>query len=229
MDIKAQVFPKFLTAFDLKVIAIVTMLIDHVARVFYIDSFPEGMMMKGIGRTVFVLFSFLLVEGFVHTRHIKSYMLKLALWALLSEIPYDLAINGKLMDLGSQNIFFTLLSGLVCLAILKTGVHYAFKLLSILLIAYLAYIFRFDYLYLGVLQIVVFYLFRDEHAKKYVSVALMNVFAWGRLSLQSAAVLAIVPISLYNGERGYKAGNMLYPVYAVHLLVFWLIREYLLK
>ena len=117
----------------LKWLAIVTMLIDHFgAAVFIIYTShvhnPLGgishadtiyMVMRGIGRTAFPIFCFLLVEGFGHTGHLARYTIRMFVFCLLSEIPFDLAIRGKWMDVESQNVYWTLLLGLLAMTVLE--------------------------------------------------------------------------------------------------------------
>ena len=93
-----------LTSFQLKWIAIFSMAVDHTGALL----FPEAMWMRGIGRLAFPIFAFLLAEGYYHTHDVKRYLLRLWLFALISEIPYDLAFQGTLLESGSQNVFFTL-------------------------------------------------------------------------------------------------------------------------
>lgn len=131
-----------LSGSTLKIIAVATMLIDHTAAVVFArqiiaanrgyaiisaESRAFGWMtdrtllyavyrsMRLIGRLGFPLFCFLLVEGFGRTKNVKKYALRLGIFALLSEIPFDLAFKGMFYNPGYQNVYFTLFLGLVCL------------------------------------------------------------------------------------------------------------------
>ena len=133
---------KGVTGLTIKVIAIVTMFMDHFAAVllegylgYLYDKAPDlgngqGLLpnhpeiffgrlvfflMRGIGRFGFPLFIFLLIEGFTHTRSKAKYARNLAIFALISEIPFNLAVSNKLINLTYQNVFFTLFLGLLCI------------------------------------------------------------------------------------------------------------------
>lgn len=93
-----------INAFHLKILAIVTMLIDHIGMIF----FPNVMLFRIVGRVAFIIFAFLLVEGTQHTGNFEKYLLRLLLWAFLSEIPYDFARSGSYFYWEEQNIFWTL-------------------------------------------------------------------------------------------------------------------------
>jgi hypothetical protein len=113
----------------LKLIAIITMLIDHTAAVVLEKIIVAGessntiaydsvlyfiyVLMRMIGRLAFPIFCFLLVEGFLHTRSVRKYAIRLAAFALISEIPFDLALFGEPFYFNYQNVFFTLLIGLL--------------------------------------------------------------------------------------------------------------------
>jgi hypothetical protein len=123
---------KGLTGSTLKIIAITVMFIDHFAAIVlyrYLESvYPTlnvplntkvqililvNYIMRLIGRLGFPIFCFLLIEGFGYTRNRRKYAGRLALFALLSEIPFDLAFNKAVLEITYQNVFFTLLVGLL--------------------------------------------------------------------------------------------------------------------
>ena len=125
----------------LKWIAMGTMLIDHIGsslieggllNLSNPDSIPLiaaselgrqlyllDTVLRLIGRIAFPIFCFLLVEGFLHTKNLKRYLLRLGLFALISEIPFDLSLFGTLFEATYQNVFWTLLFGLLVLTCLR--------------------------------------------------------------------------------------------------------------
>ena len=102
-----------MSAFTLKMIALVTMVIDHVGAVF----FPDLIWLRYIGRLSMPIYAFLLAEGYRKTRNFLHYALRLALFAVLSEVPYDLLFQGRVLEFSRQNILFTLLTGYVVLVV----------------------------------------------------------------------------------------------------------------
>ena len=110
---------KGISSSTLKWIAIISMLIDHFAVAVYsqLENYQMGVytLMRGIGRIAFPIYCFLLVEGFCHTHDIMKYIKRCFIFALISEIPFDLAVHGNVFDLSSQNVFFTMTLGLCTL------------------------------------------------------------------------------------------------------------------
>ena len=112
MNVKQQ----GISGYWLKVIAVVSMLIDHTSAVI-LEQIPgleaPAFFMRIIGRAAFPIYCFLLVEGFYHTRSRAKYAGRLFLFALISEVPFDLAFSRRMWDFSSNNVFFTLLFGLL--------------------------------------------------------------------------------------------------------------------
>jgi len=98
-----------MTNTNLKIIAIISMLIDHVGAVL----FPEVLALRIIGRLAFPIFCFLIVEGYFHTKDLKKYITRLGIFAIIAEVPFDLAFHDTILEFTYQNVFFTLAIGLV--------------------------------------------------------------------------------------------------------------------
>ena len=194
------------------------MIIDHIGLFF----FPEHILFRIIGRLSFPIFAFLIVEGFYHTRDIRKYMIRLAGLGVISEIPFDLLTTGKFFDLRHQNVFFTLLIGWILLYGYEKQYSTFSKVSFAFLILIAGDLFRVDYGAWGVLMIFCFFIFRERMWAKIVSVAVINVVVFGYI--QAFAVLALLPICLYNGEKGRGYKYFFYLVYPVHLWIIWIIK-----
>ncbi len=197
------------------------MLIDHVGAVL----FPGELVFRYIGRISFPIFCFLLTEGARYTRNIRMYMARLGGFAILSEIPYDLAFHGKAFDFEYQNVFFTLLLGVMMMYILERTRELPLKVLEILLVMTAADFLRTDYGYRGILLIALFSLLREKLWLKTICGAVWN-FIWNG-SIQGYGALAMIPIALYNGERGRRMKYFFYIFYPAHLIVLFLIHRML--
>lgn len=241
------------TGNTLKIIAIVTMLTDHIGASLiengllhqydpvYLEHFLTqargmnwwiaDMVLRCIGRAAFPLFAFLLVEGFLHTRDLKKYIVICFLFALISEIPFNLAFGSAKGEGGvwaDQNIYFTLTLGLVMMAALKRYGDRRYKQAVIILAAAAAArLLRTDYEEMGIFIIAVFYLLRSDRYLMYLTAGAL-LFAES-YSLFGSAALALIPISRYSGERGggrfFKGRKkyLFYWFYPVHLIVLYLI------
>lgn len=207
---------QILNSYHLKIIALTTMLIDHIGIMF----FPEMGMLRIIGRIAFVLYAFMLAEGFFYTKNLNKYIYKVFLWSFLSEIPFDLAIHGKWFYFGEQNIFFSLLIGLLGMKFIKQDKSIFGKITIMVLCVLVAILLRVDYSWYGVLLIFVFYLFREYGIKYFIGQGLNIAAAFKLLSFQFFAFLGFLPVLLYNGNRGRKIGDIYYSFYALHLVIF---------
>lgn len=210
----------------LKIIALASMIIDHYGAIFQsgIDIY------RIIGRLAFPIYAFLLVEGYTHTRNIKKYATRLLLFAIVSELPFDLAFYGKL-GFTHQNIFFTLFIGLVLMYQLdnkerKYNFNNNLLILGAGLIALLASV---DYNFVGIIYVLTFYYTKNyPNPKKIYNQALIifltNFFLLG--FRQQFALLALPIIYLYNGKLGPNNKFLqvfFYAAYPLHLIIFFII------
>lgn len=245
-----------ISGFTLKMVAVISMLIDHTAatilerilicasatRFAFVSTHFEQFysfytILRGIGRFAFPIYCFLIVEGFLHTRSVAKYAARLFAFALLSEIPFDLAFQKSFWDMSYNNVFFTLFIGLLVIAgiqgvntrispIRSDGSILYGKLLlrsmlnMLILFAGMAVaelILRTDYGAAGVIAIVVLYLLRN-HPKTafFVTIVLLAVLA---SELEIVALPMVLLIAGYNGTRGKQMKYFFYAFYPVHLLI----------
>lgn len=204
-----------LDSFQLKCIAIVSMALDHTGAVLY----PSQIWLRCLGRIAFPIFCFLIVEGFFHTHDVRRYMGRLGVFALISEIPYDLAFRGVPLEYAHQNVFFTLLIGIGMMVLLERNREWPVKAVILLLAMWLAVLIRSDYNFRGVLLIFVFYIFHESRWLAMTAGGFWNFLYQG--VIQKYGVLSVLPLALYNGERGRKMKYFFYIFYPVHLLLLY--------
>lgn len=204
-------------------VAVSTMLCDHIAFVLIDEGQFPGLYypLRIAGRIAFVLFSFLLVEGFLHTHDLRKYLLRIFLFALLSEIPFDLAIFQTAVQPDGQNVMFTLCIALLVLAGMERfAADAAMKALILLAGCGAAAILQTDYSYRGILLISLFYLLRGQKHLLYPILCFYFVL-WG--GLEAFAVLALPLCAFYQPEKKEKPlpKYFCYSFYPAHLLVLW--------
>ena len=204
-----------LDSFQLKCIAIVSMALDHTGAVLY----PSQIWLRCLGRIAFPIFCFLIVEGFFHTHDVRRYMGRLGVFALISEIPYDLAFRGVPLEYAHQNVFFTLLIGIGMMVLLERNREWPVKAVILLLAMWLAVLIRSDYNFRGVLLIFVFYIFHEYRWLAVTAGGFWNFLYQG--VIQKYGVLSVLPLALYNGERGRKMKYFFYIFYPAHLLLLY--------
>ena len=252
--VKNKVKKEFTSA-DLKNIAIVSMAVDHIGGII-IDGFfhkfsiltsagleisPNvsgyilimviyylDIIFRLIGRIAFPLFAFLLVEGFIYTHSRKNYLLRLLLFALISQIPFSLA--AILTGSSSRNVFFTLFLGFACIWGIdhikeksKNLIIGAIKIFLIIASCCLAaWYIDCDYGQHGVLCIIAFYLFKD---KIYGALAASAILLLLNPIFEITAPFSILLINRYNGQKGKPSFGkyFFYTFYPIHIFIFYLI------
>lgn len=234
-----------LSGSTLKFIAMITMLIDHIGAVVllryildmqgHISSVEQYnsmvtlyRVMRGIGRIAFPIYCFLLVEGFQKTRNLKKYILRLGVFALIAEVPFDLAFTARVFSLSYQSVMLTLLVGVLTMwGVSLLERHVKNKILLVLgsalviaLGAGAAELMKTDYGYLGILCIMVLYALRRVKWMQILGGCL--VFSW-----EVWAPVAFLPIAFYDGRRGLRLKYVFYLFYPLHLLILYLICVYM--
>ncbi len=247
-------FPQRLSGFALKYIAMVSMLCDHanmlvIRRGFYAPFRGEDgstlipqdapawigavqgvySVFDMLGHLAFPLYSFLLAEGFTHTRDRKKYFLTLLAFALVSEPVFNLAHYEQWTGPQLQNVLFTL--SLACLELMvlarieteisPLGKRVALYALTCLAFGAAAFALRSEYVFLGTLSAALFYLLRSAGAWRLVGLA--------PLLIASPWVLLCAPLLLlYSGERGRRGGKyFFYLFYPAHFLVLLVLAKWI--
>lgn len=212
-----------MNVFLLKVIALISMIIDHYGGIFHdgVDIY------RIIGRLAFPIYAFLLVEGYVHTKDIKKYGKRLFIFALISEIPFDLALFNKI-SFAHQNIFFTLLIGLVMMYLLDNEDKYPINKALILSMGILiSIILSVDYSFMGIVYILAFYYTKDlENPQRLLKsggiIFLLNLLVFPLV--QQYSLLTIPMLYFYNKELGPQNKFLqmtFYIAYPLHLLILY--------
>lgn len=228
------------TSFFLHVFAMAAMLCDHL----WATIVQGNDWLTCVGRLAFPIFAFMLVEGYCHTRNLRKYAVRLFLFALLSEIPFNLVAGGSVLYPYHQNVLWTFLISLglihwnekvkekplwlrIMVGCGSVAVGYVAGLLTMA-----------DYLHAGILTVLVFYFFRQRKwwcclgqvlCLWYIHAKMLGGFGWELgaffLPRQSLALLALVPIWLYRGRQGHHSRPFQYLCYAfypLHLLILGL-------
>ena len=234
------------TSFSLHIMAMVFMLCDHLwgASVVNHDVFTC------IGRLAFPIYAFMIVEGYFHTGNLKKYVKRLFLFAILSEIPFNLVMGSSLFFPLHQNVLW---SFLISIGLIhwneKVKERQVWKRILVgvatLCIAYIGGIITFvDYYNAGILMVLTFYFFRSKKwwnylgqllCMWYINCEMLGGFGY-EIDLfgntyfilrQGIALLALIPIWLYNGKQGYHSKKLqfiYYTFYPLHLLILGILK-----
>ncbi|MDO5154722.1 MAG: TraX family protein [Eubacteriales bacterium] len=230
----------------LHVLAMFLMLLDHT----WATLLPSQEWMTCVGRIAFPIFAFMIVEGYYYTHNFKKYLLRLLVFALISEMPFNYMCNGTLVYPFHQNVMWTFLIALLGIRgmeqVKKKGKVW-FTICGCFLVVggctLLGFATFVDYFGVGVLMVFAFYFFRGRkwwcYVGQFATMYWLNVGLLGgyyypvkifgmafELIQQGFALLALIPIWLYRGRQGYHAKWFQYVCYAfypAHILILVLI------
>lgn len=225
----------------LKIIACIAMLLDHAAvcllyQALYVQGkwfnysfFPEDLqkmynICHTIGRIAFPIFAFFLAEGFLHTKNKAKYAIRLLVFGIISEIPFNLCLFNELLHPEHNNVLFTLLFGLLAIWIwekFQDRWYIRLPLCALMFVA--ARQLHTDYRWRGVLLIFIFYLLHKWRVPQ-VIIGMISMY-WEF----PAVIMAFVLLLFYNGKRGRQLKYFFYVFYPGHLMILYLIGRYCLK
>lgn len=233
------------TSMSLHLMAMAFMLCDHL----WGTVVPGNDWLTCVGRISFPIFAFLIVEGYFHTRNLRRYAGRLLLFAVLSEIPFNLAMGSRLFYPVHQNVLWTFLIALGLIhwnerAKDKLWKRIAVGCASVILGALAGLVTMVDFYHVGVLTVLVFYFFRQRNLPSrigqllclgYLNLELLGGLVYeiplGGFTLtlpqQGFALLALIPIWLYRGRQGYHSKALQYAYYGfypLHLLILGILK-----
>ena len=217
----------------LKLIAMISMAFDHAGDMF----FPDVMWPRMIGRLAMPIFSFFIAEGFSHTRDKKKYLCRLGIFALISEIPFDLAFEGKI-GFSHQNIMLSFFLAVVALMLYdwiqggtKSEENHAsigktvLGVIAVAAIAALSLLLRADYTIFAVIAVFLFYVLRQKHPLVRTGVGVAFLALTRTVGYYCTTGLSFIPLAMYNGKKGKGLKWLFYGFYPGHLLLLAAIKH----
>lgn len=223
-----------MSSFSLRMTALLTMIIDHAG----LALFPDIGLFRCIGRLSFPIYCFLIVQGYLHTRSLRAYGRRLLLAAILSEIPFDLMIFGRIASPVEQNVLFSLLLGLMTLyasdLLGRKPIYVLFCAAALCLCAMIANV---SYGWLGVALCLAMRYAEDNRIRLalftggtllvYSLSLLLSGVALSWVLVSFCALFSLIPLLLYSGMPGMRHPAftfLFYTAYPLHLLALCFIR-----
>lgn len=226
-----------MTSFILKLIGIFAMLCDHIGDILPV-KYP---LLNFVGRIAFPIFAFQITNSYIHTKDIKKFMLKLLIFAFISQVPFTLFLSTFSPNNFSLNIFFTFLLGLSAILIYDKCKYKIVGIISAILISILGQFIKVDYGMFGILLIFSFYIFKDNLVLLSSSTILLTFLVrylpeiikyptLYAINIKYAIFLcfSLIFICLYNKKQGPKLKYFFYIFYPLHLLILFLIKIYII-
>ena len=221
---------QFLDGTMLKIIAMISMVCDHVGALLMWNN----KIMRSIGRIAMPLFAFGVAEGYIHTKDKKKYLIRMIIFAFISEIPFNLFCDSWYFSLESQNIMFTFALAIIALMgydKISDNKPFYMRILGVcwvILMGIIATLLRTDYGFFAVFLVFVYYYFRNNNI--YVRDLAGTIFILLDRSegIYVWTFLAGIPLLFYNGKKGKGLKWLFYVFYPAHLLIIYLIFAYVL-
>ncbi len=217
-----------MTSFGLKLLALITMAIDHMGYVL----FQNNLVFRIIGRLAFPIFAFQLSVGYTHTKNKEKHIFKMILFAIISQIPF-MIFNGMASDYEHfLNIGFTFSLALLCMYIIENVNDFIYKTFLLSTVLLLCCFIPIDYGVWGVLLCVSFYIFRNHKYLNLLSAGIIMIFKIliSGNAAYSAMLYALYPICLYNDKKGLDnkfSKYCFYIFYPAHMILFALIKLFI--
>lgn len=226
-----------MSTFTLKIIACITMFMDHIGYVI----FDGTSYFNYIGRIAFPIFAFQIAQGYIHTKDIKKYFVRLLTFAIISELPFILFYQSISAGF-AFNTIFTLLFGLISI-IFYSKTNKSLGIFITFLLGIFAEFFKFDYGFYGVSIVLLFYIFQNRKILmlssftlatiiKYLYHTLIYIDYGSEIILRAFiyyfplclfTVLSSVFIYFYNGQKGRDLKHFLYWFYPLHLIFIYVL------
>ena len=216
-----------MTSFGIKMLGILTMFLDHLGIIF----FPENIYLRLFGRLSFPLFAFQLAVGFSHSKNKEKYILRMLLFAIISQIPFMLFVAEGAPETGHfLNIGFTLTLGLLGMFAFENIKQPILKTIFTLGAILLGYVLPVDYGWFGVALIIIFYIFHSDKIGSSIYASILIILkVISEYSLFKFPMLgALIPICSYNGKKGLDnkfTRYFFYIFYPIHLMIFAIIHS----
>ncbi len=222
--------PRFLTGNQLKIIALISMTVDHIGLYF----FPHYMIFRYIGRIAFPVFAYMIAEGCKYTKNRKKYLITVAIVGFICQVVYSIATRSLY-----QNIFITFLLSISLIYIFdnakkkRSKASYFYAFLSMGAVFFICEIlpglipetgFQIDYGFIGVLLPVLVYNMKTKTQKLLITAGMLFVLTITLGKWQLFNLLSLPLLYFYNGKRGKRNLKYLFYIYyPVHLAVIFVV------
>lgn len=225
----------------IKTIAIIAMLIDHIAWSFVHTYTLQGQLMHVIGRLTAPIMCYFIAQGYVHTRSLKKYLIRMLAFTLISQIPYSLESSGRI-NFTSWNVIYTLTLGLIAIYAYDKIKNKIVKWFAIIGIGILAI--PGDWMFFGIAFCLIFYIHRENFKMQCIGIICVGLSEIILMTIAAAVtgndivttilhglfqlsiIFSLPVLYLYNGEKG--GGKLsrwaFYIFYPLHLMILALIK-----